>query len=172
MEFVSFSFDYLCFFLIHMLFDLSNLCFIFGFLLCSILVYFQASWDIFQYIQLTSRFFNFDLFLEMLSHVEIFSITGHNETGRFGVLFGILLSVLPSRYKTVWRLINYNLLNTSFWKLVKTMVLYSSSIFSSLDVSIKFHDRSWWINSSIIQLDYSCAFSASLLCLLTFNWVG
>ena len=114
MEFVSFSFVYLCFFLIHMLFDLSNLCFIFGFLLCSILVYFQASWNIFQYIQLTSRFFDFDLLLGMLNHVAIFSITGHNETGRFGVLLGILLSVLSLRYKTVWRLINYNLLNTSF----------------------------------------------------------
>ena len=114
MEFVSFSFVYLCFFLIHMLFDLSNLCFIFGFLLCSILEYFQASWNIFQYIQLTSRFFDFDLLLGMLNHVAIFSITGHNETGRFGVLLGILLSVLSLRYKTVWRLINYNLLNTSF----------------------------------------------------------
>lgn len=142
MEFVSFSFVYLCFFLIHMLFDLSNLCFIFGFLLCSILVYFQASWNIFQYIQLTSRFFDFDLLLGMLNHVAIFSITGHNETGRFGVLLGILLSVLSLRYKTVWRLINYNLLNTSFWILVKTGAQFSSSIFSSLDVSIKFHDRS------------------------------
>ena len=141
MEFVSFSFVYLCFFLIHMLFDLSNLCFIFGFLLCSILVYFQASWNIFQYIQLTSRFFDFDLLLGMLNHVAIFSITGHNETGRFGVLLGILLSVLSLRYKTVWRLINYNLLNTSFWILVKTGAQFSSSIFSSLDVSIKFHDR-------------------------------
>lgn len=172
MEFVSFSFVYLCFFLIHMLFDLSNLCFIFGFLLCSILVYFQASWNIFQYIQLTSRFFDFDLLLGMLNHVEIFSITGHNETGRFGVLLGILLSVLSLRYKTVWRLINYNLLNTSFWILVKTVAQFSSSIFSSLDVSIKFHDRSWWINPSIIQLDYSYAFSTSLLCSLTFNSVG
>ena len=136
MESVSFSFDYLCFFLIHMLYDLSNQCFIFGFLLCSIPVYFQASWDIFQYIQLTSRLFYFDLFLEVLNHMEIFSITGHTEMGRFGVLFGILLSVLSSRYKTVWRLINYNLLNTSFWKVVKTVAQYSSSIFSSLDVSI------------------------------------
>lgn len=123
--------------------------------LVPVLCIFHASWNIVQYIQLTCRIFYFGLLMEMLNHLEFFSVTVRPHwNGHIWCCLGFCYHVHLPGLKTIYRLISY--LVHYIPPSRESLKEWHSALhgYFLLSVSVKFCEIFWSIKSkhSLIRL--------------------